>query len=61
VPLKRILPVDWLQQESDDLLHNLLPDDVARRLISSRDRDLNADHHDGVSVAVPFRRVDDDL
>jgi guanylate cyclase len=39
---------DRLQQESDDLLHNILPDDVATRLKSSGD--LIADHYDGASV-----------
>lgn len=39
---------DRLQQESDDLLHNILPDEVARRLKSSHD--LIADHYDGASV-----------
>lgn len=39
---------DRLQQESDDLLHNILPDDVARRLKSSHG--LIADHYDGASV-----------
>jgi adenylate cyclase len=39
---------DRLQQESDDLLHNILPDDVATRLKSSHD--LIADHYDGASV-----------
>ncbi|MGI9667173.1 MAG: adenylate/guanylate cyclase domain-containing protein [Acidimicrobiia bacterium] len=39
---------DRLQQESDDLLHNILPDDVAARLKSSPG--LIADHYAGVSV-----------
>jgi len=39
---------DRLQKESDDLLHNILPDDVARRLKSRHE--LIADHYDGASV-----------
>ncbi|MGI9647263.1 MAG: adenylate/guanylate cyclase domain-containing protein [Acidimicrobiia bacterium] len=39
---------DRFQQESDDLLHNILPDDIARRLKS--EKAMIADHYDSVSV-----------
>ena len=40
---------DRFQEESDDLLHNILPDDVASRLKSGSD-ELIADDYEGVSV-----------
>ena len=40
---------DRLQRESDDLLHNILPDEVATRL-KLGDGELIADHFDDVSV-----------
>lgn len=39
---------DRLQQQSDDLLHNILPDEIARRLKS--DNTMIADHHESASV-----------
>lgn len=39
---------DQFQQESDDLLHNILPDDIARRLKS--DKKMIADDYESVSV-----------
>ena len=40
---------DRLQRESDDLLHNILPDEIATRL-KVGDGELIADHFDDVSV-----------
>ena len=39
---------DRLQQQSDDLLHNILPDEIARRLKS--DNTMIADHHESASM-----------